>query len=196
MGLDASGLKDAIEGVLTSEPPSIDAFAGDLAAAIIGYLGDVVIDYPAAPGINPAGPTPDPSFSTGNGEPVVPPSAQESSLKAAILASCNATEAANERDWSAADAGYATVIVAIGASWKTKDAYMSTGATAPGPTVGFADALAVGDSPAEGEEGGTQSDVAQALADAVDATTTGSTFTGAYLKGAFVGAAPQVSALS
>jgi|LWDU01.1.fsa_nt_gi hypothetical protein len=197
MGLDASGLKDGIEAVLDSELDSMEDFAADLTDAIITYLNDVVIDYPPAPGVSPAAPYTDPSFSSGDSTPIITPDTQASALESAILASCNASEASEtERQWAAAGAAYSAVILAIGSLWQTNDGYMSTGATVPGGTVDFAAAWEVGLSSEAGEEGGSKSDIAQDLADRIDDVTTGSTFTGAYLKGAFIGPSAHVSALS
>lgn len=194
MGLDASKLKSDIQGVLDSNPPSVEVFAANLTKAIITYLSGVVIDYPKAPGIfpPPAGPGPDPSFAgSGDATPVVPPASQMATLQGAILSSCKISESSNVRNWAAADAAYIAAIVAIGAAWQTTDGYMLNGATAPGPAVGFNDALATGDSPSNG----SKSEVAQAIADAINATTTSSKFTGAYVKGSFVGPGPHSSNL-
>lgn len=194
MGLDAAKLKSDIEAVFDANPPDMETFAANLTKAIIAYLGAVVIDYPAAPGIfpPPAGPGPDPSFvGSGDATPVTPADSQSAALEGAILSSCKTSESSNVRNWAAADAAYTAAILAIGPAWQTTDGYMLTGATAPGPPVGFNDALAIGDSPTNG----SKSDIAQAIADAIDATTTASKFTGSYLKGSFIGPGPHSSNL-
>ena len=56
--------------------------------------------------------------------------------------------------------------------------------------IGFDDAWAVG------MDDGSISDVAQELADLIHSATTAAMFTGAYLKGGFIGPGPHVSALS
>jgi len=201
MSLDDSGLKSDIEDVLdhhaadeSDSPDSTDDFAASLTDAIITYLGDVVIDYPPAPGLQPSAPSPipDPSFSSGDATPIVPPDSMASALEAGIKASIAASnpDSASASNWAPADAAYAAVLVAIGAAWQTNDGYISTGATVAAQLVGFDDAWAVG------MDDGSVSDVAQELADRIHSATTAAMFTGAYLKGGFIGPAPHVSALS
>ena len=201
MSLDDSGLKSGIEDVLdhhtadeSDSPDSTDDFAANLTDAIITYLGDVVIDYPAAPGIQPAAPSPipDPSFSSGDMTPIVPPDAMASALEAGIKASIAASDpdSASASNWAPADAAYSAVLLGIGAAWQSSDGYIATGATVAAQMVGFDDAWAVG------MDDGSVSDVAQELADRIHDATTAAMFTGAYLKGGFIGPAPHVSALS
>ena len=197
MALDSAGLKSAIEGVFDSSPASVGDFADALAGAIIDYLDAVEIEYPKAPGVfpPPAGPGPDPAYNPAAfAGPTTPPSSQHASLKSGIESACAASDPA--RDWSAADAAFDAVIVAIGAAWAGDDGYTFAGSTVSGGPVGFDGALATGDSPAPGEEGGTTSDIAQAIADAVHTATTASTFTGSYLKASFVGPGPHTVPLS
>ena len=199
MSLDDSGLKSDIEDVLqhhyddqSDSPDSTDDFASSLTDAIITYLGDVVIDYPAAPGIMTPPGTPDPSFSSGDMTPIVPPDSMASALEAGIKASIAASDpdSVSASNWAPADAAYAAVLVAIGIVWQSNDGYIATGATVAAQMVGFDDAWAVG------MDDGSISDVAQELADRIHDATTAAMFTGAYLKAAFIGPGPHVSALS
>lgn len=194
MALDPAGLKTAIEGVFNSSPASVADFADGLAGAITDYLDAVEIEYPKAPGVNPSG-TPDPSFNPAAFAGSTPPaSSQRASLKSGIESACAASDPS--RNWAAADAAFDAVIVAIGAAWTGDDGYTFSGATVSGGPVGFDAALATGDSPGPNQPGGSISDIAQAIADAVHAATTGSTFTGSYLKAAFVGPGPHTATLS
>ena len=98
-----------------------------------------------------------------------------------VLASCQASESANERIWDAADAGYSVLLVSL-VSW-TNNEYDGIGVVTPVGTVDFAAAWEVGESSSGGEEGGTKSDVAADLADRIHTVTTDSTFAGGGIKG-------------
>ena len=192
MSLDSSSLKSDIENIFDSQPESTGEFASELASAIISYLGDVTISYPSAPGISPAPPYTDPSFVGTSMDPVVPPDSMLATLESGINASIAAsnTDSATDSDWSSADSAYSSVLQSIGASWQSSDGYMATGGTVASKTVGFDSSWDVG------VNGGSTSDVAQDLSDRIHSATTAAVFTGAYVKGAFVGPAPHVSNLS
>ena len=189
MALDESGLADAIQAVFDAPPESDDEYSQGLTDAIIAYLGGVEISYPPAPGIMPAAPSPipDPSFASGAGSPIVPADAQSATLKSAIDASIEASKG-DASNWSAADSVYSAVLAAIGASWQTSDGYISSGATVASVLVGFDDTWA--------QQLGSSAETASDLADRIHTATTAAMFTGTYLKAAFIGPGPHVSALS
>lgn len=193
MALDDSTLKSDLQSVFESPPDSAEDCATGMTDAIVAYLGGVEISYPPAPGIQPAAPSPipDPTFGTDTKSvPVVPADAQYGAIYGGILGSINGSASAVENIWAPADAAYMAAILAIGAAWQSNDGYMSTGATAPAGLVDFGASWQIG------LDGGSEADVAADLADRIHSNTTSATFSGAYLKGGFIGPAPHVSALS
>jgi len=197
--LGAISLKSDIQDILdhhasddAESPEDTDTFAESLTDAIVDYLDDVQIDYPKAPGVSAAPPYTDPSFSSGNMDPIVSPSSLSSVLEAGIKASIAASDldSASASNWAAADSAFAALLVAAGIVWQSSDGYIATGATVAAVPVGFDSSWDVG------LNGGSTADVAFDLATRVHAATIAAIFTGAYLKAAFIGPGPHVSTLS
>ena len=190
MALNKEGLKTAIQEVIDGPPDSVESYVSGICDAIDDYLADIELDAFPAPGVNPAGPTADPSFVSDQPvEPSTPLKAVQ--FRASFLAAANAAAGGADRDYSACAAGFVADIAVL-ASVKNAGDYTAAGATVcpSGPDVDAAMDQGLTDiSPPEGK-------FATELSNQIHNATTSSTFSGSYLKGAFVGPSPYSSSLS
>jgi hypothetical protein len=171
-----------------SPPESISETAGLITDAIIAYLKNVDLEPLKAPGINPAPvPTPDPSFIPQPMKTLVPVDAASSILRSAIEADLNLNYNTNQAGlWIASNVAFASYVASTFVSFNTNDGYIATGATIPGPI-----ALSSVFNPLKEEKKALASDLANYIHDFF----TNCVFTGAYLKGPFIGPAPHVAKL-
>jgi hypothetical protein len=190
MALSKEGLETAIQSVIDGPPDSVESYVSGICDAIDSYLSNIELDPFPAPGVNPAGPTPDPSFVEDQPvEPAAPLKAIQ--FRAAFLAAANAAAGGADRDYSACTAGFVTDISLL-ASVKNAGGYTSAGSTAcpSGPDVDAAMDQGLTDiAPPEGK-------FAKELSKQIHDATTSSTFSGPYLKAAFAGPSPYSSSLS
>jgi hypothetical protein len=191
MALNESSLRSDLEKIFdvdASPPDGISQTAAAITDAIISYLSDVEIEPLKAPGINPApAPTPDPSFVPQPLKPIVPVSSSSSFIRAALEVDMNLNYNTNQAGvWAASNAAFISYVAATFMSFSSNDGYIATGATVPGPI-----ALSSIFNPLKEDKKQLASD----LAGHIHSFFTSSVFTGAYLKGPFIGPAPHVSKL-
>jgi hypothetical protein len=153
--------------------------------AIIGYLSGINLSVIKAPGINPL-PTPivDPTFMPSLPTPIVNVSTQEQVIKTAILTDIKSNKTNDTNIWINCNIAFITLLNTVLTSFKTTDGYVITGAVVPG-YINLSDVF--------NKNSDNSNDVASKLTNHIHSFFTGSTFTGAYLKGPFIGPAPHVS---
>jgi hypothetical protein len=191
MALNEPKLKSDLEAIFDVErlpPDGISQTAAAITNAVISYLGSVALEPLKAPGINPVpAPTPDPSFLPQPMQPIIPVEASAQLIRTAIEVDLNINYNSNVAGtWAASTAAFAGYVIATFISFNTPDGYIATGATVPGPI-----ALSTIFNPLK--EG--KNDLASSLAEHLHGFFTNCIFTGAYLKGPFVGPGPHVAKL-
>jgi len=191
MALNKLKLKSDLESIFDVErspPEGISQTASAITDAVISYLGSVALEPLKAPGINPAPvPTPDPSFLPQPMQTIVPVEASAQIIRLAIETDLNINYNSNVAStWAASNAAFIGYVVATFVSFNTPDGYIATGATAPGPI-----SLSAIFNPLKEDK----NELAKNLADHLHDFFTNSIFTGAYLKGPFVGPGPHVAKL-
>jgi hypothetical protein len=191
MALNKISLKNDLEKIFDADgspPDSISNAAGSIADAIVAYLGNIELEPLKAPGINPAPvPTPDPSFIPVPLKPNIPVNAFSNLIRTALDADMNVNYNVNSAGpWVASNAAFLSYVASTFAIFSTNDGYIATGAVVPGPI-----ALSSIFNPLKE----SKSELASDLADHLHGFFTGCIFTGAYLKGPFIGPAPHVAKL-
>jgi hypothetical protein len=191
MALNKLKLKTDLESIFDVErspPDGITQTASAITDAVISYLGSVALEPLKAPGINPAPvPTPDPSFLPQPMQPVNPVETSAQLIRTAIEADLNINYNSNVAGaWATSNAALAAYVVATFVSFNTPDGYIATGVTVPGPIA----LSSVFNTLKE-----DKNELASNLADHLHDFFTNCIFTGAYLKGPFVGPGPHVAKL-
>ena len=199
MALDKSALETAIQAVIDGLPADVDAYVKGICDAIDTYLADIELDPIPTAGINP-GPPPvtDPDFATASADqPVTPTTPLKATLfRAAFDAAAKLTlgPPGGPRDYAACKAQFQADIATL-AELENPGGYTVSGATvcAEGPDVNAALDQGLTDNPppedAEPPPEGEPPPIgkfAKKLAQEIHDATTGSTFTGAYVKDTFV----------
>jgi hypothetical protein len=191
MALNKSSLESDLKVIFDADgspPQSITQTAGLITDAVISYLRNVDLEPLVAPGINPVPtPTPDPSFVPQPMKTIIPVNASATILRKAIEADLNLNYSTNQAGpWVTSNVAFASYVVTTFVSFNTNDGYIATGVTAPGPI-----ALSSVFNPLKEEKDALASD----LAHHIHSFFTNCVFTGAYLKGPFIGPAPHVAKL-
>jgi hypothetical protein len=191
MALNKSSLENDLKKIFDADgspPESLSQTARLITDAIISYLRNVDLEPLKAPGINPAPvPTPDPSFIPQPMKTIVPVDAAATILSSAIETDLNLNYNTNQAGiWVASNIAFAAYVVSTFVSFNTNDGYIATGVTAPGPI-----ALSSIFNSLKEEKNALASD----LSNHIHNFFTNCVFTGAYLKGPFIGPAPHVAKL-
>lgn len=179
MSVSKATLEAAFATILdtASTPADVEDYAAQIADAVDSYLAPAELDPFPAPGVNPSGPTTDPTGPSGTSSP--DPPLIGTTFRTQFLAD---TQAAMEgtRNYSESNAAFQADLQLLVAN-SDAAGYAGEGATvASPPNIDAAFDI--------GQAGGTHLEVAAELANQIHTSTTSIAYTlSAYAKGAFVG---------
>ena len=130
---------------------------------------------------------PDPAFAAVAGQPMSPvtPAAANQSIMTAGWVSSMMGNIADVKVWATADASVMSCVSATYTSFSI-GGYMATGAAAPGP-INIGSVMS--------DESESSQEIASKLSNHIHTFFTACIFTGSYMMGPFVGAAPHVAPL-
>lgn len=182
-----------------SSPSSESECASLMTDVIMAYLGAIQIAPPAAPGVGPLPPAPnpgpDPSFVPGPGIPITPVITNRSIIQDGLEGAMTQNkDSASKVGWTIADLAFASYVTSTFSAWSEPSGYTFAGACVPG-AINFFSIMS--------SESDDFADICNKLADHIHTFFTTSVYTGTYTKvlpppatiGPFVGAVPHVTPL-